>query len=311
MSYNRIKFAVGVFVLVLSVAIIAFSYLLLKEKGTFDKRYNYHFTTNSANFFSVGMPLKFSGFNIGVIDKISLTDKGSVFITFSVNEENKKWITQKAILVIKKPLIGSPNIEIQSNIGDKPLTVGSNLKIIISDDINDIISKLEPTVKKITNIIDSIDVVTAQTAKSDSDFSQSMKNIKIFSKHLAKSDSLLAAVTGEKNSTINLINSLNDTARIMKEIHQISQKTNLLINSFNPKIINPSSSVIKELQSIMKDVKQKLNTLDSTVKTIGDYDSDLLNLQKELSKGIRRSNQIIDRVDILMKDKKDKEVILP
>ena len=92
MQYNKIKFAVGLFTIMFFVVTSAYVYLLLAEKGLFDKRYNYNFNTQSAKDFSVGMPLKFSGFNIGVIDNISLKDDGTVSIVFSVNEENKKWL---------------------------------------------------------------------------------------------------------------------------------------------------------------------------------------------------------------------------
>jgi len=82
------KFAVGIFVITLIVVISTFLYLLLEEKGTFDKRYSFNFDTESASSFNVGMPLKYSGFNIGTIDKISLKDDGTVHMVFSVNEDN-------------------------------------------------------------------------------------------------------------------------------------------------------------------------------------------------------------------------------
>jgi ABC-type transporter Mla subunit MlaD len=111
MQYSKIKLAVGVFVITLFITIITFLYLVLEDKGTFNKRYNYHFTTDSASFFSVGMPLKFSGFDIGVIDDISLNNDGTVYMTFSVDENNRKWITEGTVLMIIKPLIGSAHMK--------------------------------------------------------------------------------------------------------------------------------------------------------------------------------------------------------
>ena len=284
------KLSVGLFVLTFFLAFSTFSYFLLEEKGTFDKRYSFHFNTLSANSFSIGMPLKLSGFNIGVIDDIALKDDGTVHMTFSVNEENRKWISKDSVLIVKKPLIGSPHIEVYSAIGNKPLKAGSTLMILISDDINDIITKLEPAVNSIISIISSVEKL-------------SMK--------LANDDSLLTSMTGDKESTLNIIDALNSTADIMKEIHLISKDVSKVTKSLDKDIINPSSSAIKALDIIMKDVQQKLKALDGTVKSIGSFDNELIELKEQLRLGIKKSDNIMDKIDSIISDEQNSEVSLP
>jgi len=305
------KLAVGIFVLTLFITVSSSLYLVLEEKGTFEKRYSFHFNTDSASSFNVGMPMKFSGFNIGVIDKIALKDDGTVFMTFSVSEVNRKWIAKDSVLMIKKPLIGSPHIELYSAIGNEPLPSGSTLMLLMSDDINDMISKLEPVVDKIINIINSIDTIAYNLAKDDSDLAQTLENLQIFSAKLAKSDSLLTSVTGDKESTQSLIASLNETTNIMQELYQISKDISKLTGSLDSDIMNPASSAIKELEAIMKDVKQKLESLDGTVKAVGSYESDLVDLKEEISVGLQKTNQVLDKVDSLMQDEEKSEVSLP
>ncbi len=304
MPYSKMKLAVGLFVLVLFIAIVVSLYLLLKEKGTFDKRYSYHFSTESASSFNVGMPLKISGFNIGVIDDIALRDDATVSMTFSVSEENKKWLRQDSVLMLKKPLIGSAHIELYSAIGNPPLEVGSTLVIVLSDDINDMISKLEPVVNRMINIINSIDSITSHLARSDSELIMTLKNIEKFTASLANNKSLLTSITGDSNSTQSLINTLHESAKIMKDISHTTE-------SLEPKIINPSSDAIGELGAIMKDVKQKLEALDATVKAVGSYDTEILDIKDQVAAGLQKSNQIMDKVDTLLQDKSNSEVVLP
>lgn len=311
MQYDKMKLSVGIFVLTLFITIAASLYFLLDEKGTFNKRYNYHFHTQSAASFSVGMPLKFSGFNIGVIDDINLKDDGTVLMTFSVSAENKKWIAKDSTFTLKKPLIGSAHIEVNSAVGHEELEQGSTLSIVITDDIDDMISKLEPAVDKIINIINSIDKITTYVAKDNSDLILTLKNIENFSSKLSKNDSLLTTVTGDNNSTKNLVKTINSSSDIMQEIHKISQDINKITSNLDSGIIKPASTVIKELDEIMKDVKTKLDTLDSTVKTVGSSDKDLAELKEQISVGINKSNQIMDKVDAMMQDEKSSEVVLP
>lgn len=311
MQYNKMRFTVGIFVLTLFIIIFISLYYLLEEKGTFDKRYNYHFSTESAASFNVGMPLKFSGFTIGVIDDIALKDDGTVFMTFSVSEQNRKWISKESTLMIKKPLIGSAHIEVFSVVGNEVLREDSTLMILISDDINDMISKLEPAVNKIINIIDSVEKITANISKDNSDLMLSIKNIEKFTHNLAENDSLLTTLTGDENSTKSLIKTLDNSAKMMKEAHEISIDINKITSSLDAKIVAPASSSVKELDGIMKDVKQKLDALDATVKAVGGYDKTLVDLKEQISASISKSNQIIDKVDAMMQDEKKTEVILP
>ncbi|MEA3330441.1 MAG: MlaD family protein [Campylobacterota bacterium] len=311
MQYNKMKLAVGIFVITLFITIVASLYLLLQEKGSFDKRYSYHFNTQSASSFNVGMPLKYSGFNIGVIDKISLKDDGTVYMTFSVDEKNRKWISKDSVLMLKKPLIGSAHIELYSAIGNKQLEAGSTLLMLLSDDINDMISKLEPAVNRIISIINNIDTITSYLSNDDSDILMTLKNIQTFTATLIEDDSLLTTITGDKNSTKSLIDSLNKTAEIMQEVHLISKDFSHITSSIDSDIVQPTSSTIKELETIMKDIKQKLESLDSTVKAVGSYDKDLLELKKQVSVGLQKSNQIIDKVDSMLQDEEKSEITLP
>ena len=311
MQYSKMKLAVGIFVITLFITITTFLYLVLEDKGTFNKRYNYHFTTDSATFFSIGMPLKFSGFNIGVIDDISLNDDGTVFMTFSVDEHNRRWMTEGTVLMTIKPLIGSAYIEVYSAIDNEILAANTELMMLQNNDINDMISKLEPAIDKIISIINNIDSITSDIAKDDSNLKQTMLNIKIFTDKLSSSDSLLSSITGDKESTQSLVASLNKTTEIMQELHTISKNISKTTSSIDADIMSPASSAIKELDAIMKDVKQKLDALDGTVKAVGTYDKDLVQLKEQISVSVQKSNQIMDKVDALMQDETKSEVELP
>jgi ABC-type transporter Mla subunit MlaD len=311
MHYNKMKLAVGLFVITLTVVLITLLYLLLQEKGTFDKRFTYYFNTPSANSFNVGMPLKFSGFEIGVIDKISLRDDGSVHMAFSVTQENQKWINESTILTLKKPLIGSAHIEISSGLKHTILAAGSTLKILINDDINGMVSKLEPVIDKMTHIIENIDKITTYLAKDDSDLMQTVVNINKFSKKLADDRSLLTSFTGDKESTKVLIHSLKQSDALVSDMRKIMKNINKLAISLDEKLVTPSSISITELNAILKDVKQKLDAVDTTVKSFGSFDGELADFKESIDVSIQKSNQIMDKVDALMQDEDKKEILLP
>ncbi len=298
------KIAVGVFVFILFISLGAFSYFLLEAKGAFEKRYNYYFITDSADSFSVGMPVKFSGFAIGSIDKIALLEDGHVKITFSVTKENRKWINKYTYLLLKKPLIGSPHIEVLATSGNGELKPNSKLPIIITDDINDLVTKLEPVVDRLLNIIKNIETLTNQMVDANSPLNNTLKNLELFSAKLAHSDSLLTSITGDKASTQALIDSLHQIDSILHDIKNISQ-------DLNNTLIAPTSASLHELHTILKDINTKLKTLHPLIQSIGDSSEDVENLKTTIEATIEKSNQLMDKFDAMLLDDSQKGVTLP
>ena len=304
MPYSKMKMAVGLFVLIFFASLAVFGYLLLDAKGVFEKHYRYYFITDSASSLTTGMPVKFSGFTIGSIEQMQLLDDGHVKTIFAINAKNRKWINRYTYLLLKKPLLGSPHIEVLSTSGIEPLKPNSKLPIIITDDIDDLVNKLEPVVDKLLHIITNVETITANIADANSSLNVTMKNLELFSAKLAKSDSLLTSVTGDANATRSIIDSIHTTNKILKDVKEVT-------HSLKGDIIAPTSASIKELHAILIDVNQKLKTLQPLVQTIGRSDQDVKALQESIQTTIEKTNQLMEKVDAALIDKESKEVQLP
>ena len=297
------KIAVGIFVMILLVTIVGSTYMLLDAKGFFKKRYSYYFITDSASSLSIGMPVKFSGFAIGSIDKIRLLDNGQVKTIFSVTQENRKWINKYTYLLLKKPLLGSPHIEVLASSGNGYLKPNSKLPIIITDDINDLVTKLEPVVDKLLHIIQNIETITDTMAKKDSPLNKTMQNIETFSAKLAD-DSLLTSITGDKNASKTVVASLKKIDSILLDISKTTK-------TFHSDLVKPTSETIKELHAILVDVYNKLATLDPLVKSLGESNQSVKKIQESIQTTIEKTDELMEKIDSFLIDEKSKEVRLP
>lgn len=308
MTYNNIKFKVGFFVLFLIFNLSAIVYFILVKQGTFDKRYNYTFITFSAHSLSVGLPIKVSGFAIGRVDEIELLDNGNVKFTFSVDKENQKWVCEESLLMISKPLLGSAQIILYSAIGNPILKDGSALDIIISNDINDLILSLEPIVKKIANIVNSIDKITTYLATDNSELMKIIKNLEEFSATLVKDKSLLTSLTGDKEATKSFIKTINKLPVLINNFSKLSSDLN---KDLSKEIVPLVSELIKELNVIAKDIESKLKKLDGVVDSVGSSDKDITTIKEQIKTGISKTNNIIEKVDNLFQSGKNEKVVLP
>ena len=295
MAYDKLKVRVGIFVFILLLNFIAAIVYILVEKGVFEKRYTYNFTSYSAEPFIVGMPIKVSGFKIGRLDTIELQNNGAVNLSFSVDEENRKWLCEGSILMVKKPLLGSSYIILLSAIGNPILEEGTVLDTIVNNDIDDLVLKLDPIVSKIGNIVESVDKITSYLAKDDSELMKIIKNIEQFTTILVQNKSLLTNLTGDKKSTDSLIKSINELPKIMNNLKRLSTDVN---KNMMPVLLD----FLKELNLISKDIQSKLKTIEN---------KDLLIIKEEVKTGLIKSNQIIEKVDTLLQSEKNSKVVLP
>jgi phospholipid/cholesterol/gamma-HCH transport system substrate-binding protein len=304
MTYNKMKLGVGIFILLFFLNIVIIISYILVQKGTFDTKYHYYFKAYSADSLSIGMPVKVSGFTVGYVNSIELQDDGSVVISFEVNSKNRKWVCDESVLMIRKPLLGSPTVILYSAIGNPVLKDGSTLKAIMSNDINDLVLKLEPIVNKMENIVTSVEKITTYLARDDSDVIKTIRNIQQFSANLVKHKSLLTSITGDQNATDSLIQTVNKLPKIVDNVNSLSVDV-------RKQIIPPLSEFIKQLQNITKDIQQKLKKLDKVVDSVSSSDKDIINIKQQVNTAITKSNELIEKVDAIFQDKNKNKVNLP
>lgn len=304
MTYNKMKISVGLFIILFFFNIAVLTYYVLNEKGMFDQRYSYKFTTFSADPFSIGMPIKISGFKIGYIDSIELKENGSVDISFSVNYKNQKWILQKSIIMIQKPLIGTTQLILYPSIGNLILEEGAYLEVYESDDINELVYKLKPIVEKMGNILDSVDKITSYLAKDDSELVKIIKNTEKFSALLANNRSILTAITGDPKATNDLIATINQLPLLMKNFNTLSL-------DIQKQIVPQVSTFLKELEKIAQDVNTKLKKLDGVVNSVSSYEGEILDIKDDIKEATFKSNEILEKVNSLLPGSNKNELSLP
>ncbi len=310
MSYNRMKLSVAIFTFITSVAIVVAIFFILKSKGLFDKHYTYAFYAKNADSFNIGTPIKYSGFEIGHINKIEFTYDGKVFVHFIVNAKNARWINKRAYLELKKPLIGGAVISVISDPNYPEITPNAILDFEVQDDINSLVERLKPIMVKVENIISNTDKIVANLASEDGALNQTMNNVEKITAKFADNKSMLDAVTGEHNSTKNITQSIAYLRNSMAEVQKMSKEINSMLLDVHNNILKPSEEIPKNVNDILIDIKNKLKDLNSLVKTIGSSDKDIVLLKEQILLGVDKANNLLNKVNSLIENN-NKKVKLP
>ncbi len=153
--FKNLEIKIGAMVLAALVGIAVIMVRIGMEKDLFTSKYRVSFVSGSGSGFVEGMPVKLSGFKIGRVKKIELTDDANVRVVAEINKKYEKWIREgsKARLA-KEGFIGDSYIE---------LTMGSPGARMVSDNdtvpfekaggIEELVEEAKPILKEVKEII--------------------------------------------------------------------------------------------------------------------------------------------------------------
>lgn len=291
------KIAVGAFVIVFTLLFAGIAYAVLLKKGLFDEKTPFHFYTDSAETIYIGMPVRYSGFEIGNLTEIVLTEGGKVHVRFSVNNLHLKWIRTSSVLQLEKPLIGSPAINVITTLETPPAAADAILPFVVRDDINVMVRRFEPVMKSLQHIASALEIVLGELSEKKDVFFHTLQNMEILSERLVNEKALLTGLTGDANTTAVFKDTVVELNALVKKLHT--------------EIISPSGTRMQQVDVILLDIQHKLRTIDGTVNAVGDYEQTLIDLRSDIRTGIEKTDRLLNRMDAMTGTRKPAAAVMP
>ena len=311
MPHRKIVLSVGFFILLTTILIIISLVYVIEKKGVFEAQKTYKLIAEDAEEIEVGMPVLFSGFEIGQVSNLGLHENGEVLVTISIPEHNTKWVRSGALFILEKPLIGKSKITLRSVMSNPPLDGDIILRMSIQDGINEIISNIQPVVVELQSIVSNVNALSHSLADENASFQGSLKNVEDFSSRLSSSPSLLVSLTGNEKSAKELHEAVSNLNIALKDVQSVIKNTDEGVSELREDIIKPSSLSIKELGLILKDVHEKLRRMDKTIDTLADSHTDIKYFKNEMKVLLDEMSEISTRVNTIIGEESTEHVELP
>lgn len=228
------EYQVGIFVICATALVVLALLFLAMEKGLFSTSHTYTLSSRTGDGFTVGMPVVFSGFDIGRVHSLELDDRGVVLIKIKVSDKHVKWIKDDSFFVLYRPLIGAARIVVNTNnLESPPMPESKVAEVFVVNDINDAIEKVQPLLETIERLSRKIDDMASKADEQ---------------------------VFG-KEGTLPQINA------ILKDVAGKLEKLNVTVDNLN-KISKETSDGVKDLSSLRADIDSAVKTLDDVTKQI-------------------------------------------
>lgn len=280
---NSLK--VGLFVSITTALIIGVIALGAYKKGFFEMEESFTLASKTGDGIKEGMPVIFSGFNIGRVVSSDLDEKGVVLVKITVLKKHTKWIHADSRFTLEKPLFAAPRIVIATDNMQSPLLSSKQIPVLTEvSDINELIKKGQPILDQAKKIVEHVETVTKNMADPQGDVNKIL------------------------NNTQKLTRKLND---IMIKIDSIAGKTDEQLYG------NDGAMLL--IRGILKDILLKLRKLSTTVDNINnistnasDSTKDLKYLRGELDNTVNSISELVGKLDkVISSFKKDPEFELP
>ena len=309
---------VGLFIIVTVLLVVAGLFFMAYKKGIFHKEYTYQLSSKTGDGLTMGMPVIFSGFKIGRVTDLVLTEQGIVLVQFKVPAEHVRWLKADSRFILEKPLLGSPRINVKTeNMGSDPLSSTQRPDVTEVNDINETIKRFQPIIDKANQIVANVEQITANIADPNGEVRGILRNAQTITGNFTDKKSALEIAVGDPESIKAIYESIRKLKDITAKAEDILKKADSIAGKTDQEIYGPQG-LLSEVSAILRDLLQKMKKLDVSVVNINkittetsDAAKDLKVLRSDFDAGIRAIGDLANEIDKKIPFKKEPEIKLP
>lgn len=314
---RKIEFKVGLFIIITTLLILSSVGYVAYKKDLFSKVYTYTLSSATGENITEGTPVVFWGFNIGQVSAMELTEKG-VLVRIKIPERNNRVIRANSRFVLEKPLFSSSRIIVYTdNLDALPLQSDVFPQLTVSDDINELIKRVQTIAEKMDRMAGSITTITENMADPRGDWKRILKNADKVTSDLAEKESLVEMLVGDKESVKSIQEIINKTRDSMVRVDGIIKKVDSLAVKTDEEIYG-SDGFFALVRDILNDLGSKLEKIDVTLDDFNQVSGetaeaakDLKALRSDVEKTVMAIRTLVDDLDRIIPFKDNKEISLP
>lgn len=315
---HRAELKVGIFLVVSTVLIAAAVGYVAHKKGFFTQFYTFTLMSKTGEDLAEGMPVIFSGFKIGTVNALELSENGSVLIKIRIPRQHAKWIRRNSKFIVTKPFIGSSFMAVTTSDMKSPLLSEKIIPEVSKvSDINETIKKLQPVIEEAKIITANIEKITSDLADPEGDVHKILRNSEQITANLSEKESLLEMLVKDKKSIQSVYQALESTKNITARTETILEKVDKMAKETDEQVYGENGVfplIIKGLKDLLVKLKKIDATIDNTNKISGevaDSTTDLKVLRSDIDAAVNSIGQLARELEKKIPFKKTPEIKLP
>ena len=307
---NTLHFKVGLFTLTTLLLGAAFMAYLLHARGYFENTYRLQLAAASADGVAPGVPLVFSGIEIGSVTSLGLNDGGGIVIQLELLERNAKWLRQDSSFTLDKPFFGSAKVSVDSGNLNGPALPENSTMLLLTPDISKEIPLL---VERVKAILANVEHLT----RKDGEMNATLANVKTVTGRMTGEYGMLESVLGSQEKARMVTDTLEQTHALVTRLDGLTAKTDQWLFAQNGVADNTRES-LAQVRLMLNDAQSSLKKTDvlmtNAVAISADVKAgtqDIAALRAEIDDTVRKTNALINEINKKWPFAREPEVKLP
>lgn len=280
----------GIFVILGTALLLFASYLIGNRQNMFGGTFGITAVFKNANGLQNGNNVRFSGINVGTVNKIEMINDTTIWVYMNINEDMQKHIKKDAVAMIGSDgLVGSMLINIVPGAGASPLIQeGDELQSVSKIATQDMISTLNVTNENAALLTADLLKVTQSLTKGKgtlgkllndtimaADLKQTITNLK-YTSHttnttIAELNTMISSINLDESTAGVLLtdtvsakqmrHTIGNLEKTSIELEQMSKELNSVIHGLNNedgfvKYVSKDTALVLQLERTMQNIEE-------------------------------------------------------
>lgn len=314
---NKLHFKVGLFAAASLLLGAAFVGYLLHARGFFEDTYRLQLAAASADGVAAGVPLVFSGIEIGNVTSLELNEGGGIIIRVDLLARNAKWLKENSTFTLDKPLVGGAKIRIDSPDLSAPALPDNSTMLLVTSDIS---KELPALVERVKAILANVEHLT----RKDGEINATLVNVKTVTGRMTGEYGMLEGVLGSPEKARAVTDSLDKTRALITKLDGLALKMDGMATKTDQWLF-AQNGIAEHTRESMAQVRLMLNDAQSSLKkadalmtnavdisaNVKEGTQDIAKLRAEIDDAVRKANSLVNEINKKWPFARDPEVKLP
>jgi len=314
---NKLHFKVGLFAAASLLLGALFIVYLLYARGFFENTFHLQLAASSADGVAPGVPLAFSGIEIGSVTTLGLNDYGGIVIQVELLERNAKWLKEDSTFTLDKPLVGGAKIRIDSFNPDAPALPDNSTMLLLTSDIS---KEIPVLVERVKGILANVEHLT----RKDGEINATLANVQTVTGRMTGEYGMLEGVLGSPEKARAVTDSLDKTRALITRLDGLALKMDGMAAKTDQWLFakdgmaDLSRESLAQVKLMLDDAQSSLKKADAIMANaveisanVKDGTQDIAKLRAEIDDAVRQANILVNEINKKWPFARNPEVKLP
>ncbi len=314
---NTLHFKVGLFAAASLLLAGIFMVYLLHARGFFEDTFHLQLAAASADGVAPGVPVVFSGIEVGRVTTLGLNDNGGIIIHTEFLARNSKWLRENSSFTLDKPIVGGAKIRIGSPDLNAPALPDNATMLLTTSDVS---KEIPVLVERVKAILANVEYLT----RKDGEINATLANVQTVTGRMTGEYGVLESVLGSPEKARAVTDSLEKIRALITKLDGMALKMDGMTAKadrwlFAPDgIADQANGSMAQVRLMLTDAQASLKKADVLMANavaisadVKEGTQDIAKLRAEIDDAVRKANALVNEINKKWPFARDPEVKLP